>query len=146
MYDLTLHIHSVFRYLVLAGMLITIIQAFRGLKSESVNVGKIRKITLGFVHLQFITGLILYFVSPLLTDFFSNFSEMVKVKEVRFFAMEHSLMMIISTVLVTIGNAKAKGAIDKAKESKITLIWFTIALIIIFIMIPWNFIGSTPSR
>jgi uncharacterized membrane protein YcaP (DUF421 family) len=55
--------------------------------------------------------------------------------------MEHLVMMLIVAILITIGNAMSKKAIDDALKFKKTFIYFLVALIIIFVAIPWPFRG-----
>jgi NADH:ubiquinone oxidoreductase subunit 2 (subunit N) len=57
----------------------------------------------------------------------------------RFFTVEHSLMMLIAIVLITVGHSKAKKATTDEKKFKTLAIFFTLALIIILAAIPWPF-------
>jgi hypothetical protein len=47
--------------------------------------------------------------------------------------------MFVAIVLITIGSAKAKRKSNDTQKFKTMLIWFSIALLIIFIAIPWPF-------
>jgi len=53
--------------------------------------------------------------------------------------MEHITMMLIAIVLITIGSANAKRQPTDQQRFKTMAILFTIALIIIFASIPWQF-------
>jgi NADH:ubiquinone oxidoreductase subunit 6 (subunit J) len=53
--------------------------------------------------------------------------------------MEHITMMLIAIVLMTIGSAKSKRKATDKQRFKTLAIWFTIALVIIFASIPWQF-------
>ena len=57
----------------------------------------------------------------------------------RFFAMEHALMMIIAWLLVHVGRSMVKRADTDAQKHKRSLIFYGIALLIILAMIPWPF-------
>jgi hypothetical protein len=57
----------------------------------------------------------------------------------RFFGMEHITMMVIAIVIITIGSAKVKRQPTDQQRFKTMAIWFTIALMIIFSSIPWQF-------
>ena len=57
----------------------------------------------------------------------------------RFFGMEHFLMMVIAIVLITIGRKKAEKATDALVKHKKIVVWYTIALLIILLAIPWPF-------
>lgn len=57
----------------------------------------------------------------------------------RFFAMEHALMMIIAWLLVHVGRSMVKRADTDAQKHKRSLLFFGLALVIILAMIPWPF-------
>jgi hypothetical protein len=61
------------------------------------------------------------------------------VSEHTFFRVIHILLMVVSVVLITIGSAKAKRMETGKLQFKTMLIWFSLALFIILIAIPWPF-------
>jgi multisubunit Na+/H+ antiporter MnhB subunit len=64
--------------------------------------------------------------------------EVMKDSALRKALVEHPLTIIIAIVLITIGFSKhKKKTTDKAKFKTIT-IFYTIALILILAMIPWD--------
>lgn len=141
-YTALLIVHSLFRWFLLISLFYSIYQAFKGLSSKlqyTPRFDKIRNITVILAHVQLIVGLGLYFISPVIRQLFNNFGEAVKESAIRFYGMEHSLIMIIAIVLITIGSAKAKRLSEDAKKFKSIAIWFTIGLILILITIPWPF-------
>jgi hypothetical protein len=82
-------------------------------------------------------GMILYFQSPGIKYFLKNASSAGA--EYSFFGMIHSSLMLVAIIIVTIGSAMAKRKeTDKAKF-KTMLLWYSLALVIIFIAIPWPF-------
>lgn len=142
MYQTLLIFHSYWRWLVLLSIIFSILKAFYGFRkrSEYSNFdGVIRKITISIIHIQLILGFIIYFISPFVTTFFSNVSDGLHLREVRFFAIEHSLMMFVSIVLITIGAVKVKRKSSSLLKNKATIVWFSIALLIILLNIPWEF-------
>jgi len=142
MYQTLLTIHSYWRWLVLISLLFSIAKAivdYRNNKNYSSFDEFVRKVTVSIFHLQLILGFTLYFISPLVALFFSNMSEGIHLREIRFFAMEHSLMMFISIIIVTIGAVKIKHKKTSKSKYKSTFIWFSIALLIILLNIPWEF-------
>lgn len=90
-------------------------------------------------HLQLVIGLTLYVISPVVRYFLTYFKEAVHQREIRFFGMEHVTMMLLAIVLLTIGSAKTKRKTTDRQKFKTMAIWFTIALLIIFLSIPWHF-------
>jgi hypothetical protein len=53
--------------------------------------------------------------------------------------MEHITMMLIGITMVTIGSSKARRKKTDEEKFKAIVIWYSIALIIIFTSIPWAF-------
>ena len=142
MHQILLHIHSYWRWLVLVAILIIVIKSIIGYKSDSIYNSKdgiLRKIVISILHIQFILGSIIYSFSPLVKTFFKNISENIHEREIRFFAIEHSLMMLVAIVIVTIGAVKVKKQSDSKLKYQTTYVWFGIALIIILLNIPWEF-------
>lgn len=142
MYPVILALHSLVRWVVVITLLYAIFKAYNGWLSrkaytKSDNTAKTLAVT--FVHIELILGLILYFTSPIIEFFRNNFKEAVQQKDVRFLGMEHSVMMLIAVVLITIGSAKSKRKTTDAAKFKTLAIWFTIGLIIILVSIPWPF-------
>ena len=92
-------------------------------------------ITLIFAHTQLSLGIILYFISPKVKFDLNLLSSPI----IRFFTIEHIALMLIAITILTIGNRKIKTTKDALKVSKLTLIWFSIAFVIILFAIPWPF-------
>ena len=142
MYPTLLATHSLVRWMVLAALLIALCCAYSGWVAKRRftrfdNV--IRHWTATIAHIQFILGVWLYVISPFSNHFLQGFPQTVHERDFRFFGMEHSLMMFIAIVLVTIGSAKAKRKAVDHDKFKAMAIWFTIGLLIILASIPWAF-------
>ena len=133
MYQGLLHTHSGLRWILLILIIITVFNALGGLTGNKVFTARDKKFSffaLIFTHVQALLGLALYFMSPKV-----QFSENTMSNSMlRFFTMEHTLMMLIAIVLITIGNRMAKMGRVKA------VFWYYfIALVIILAAIPWPF-------
>jgi len=142
MYTTILALHSIFRWLVLITLVVAIFQAYKGWMLKKPFLSKdnsLRHWTATIAHVQLIIGIWLYFVSPPMDYFMKNFKDAVHQKEIRFFGMEHSIMMVVAIVLITIGSVIAKRKSTDQDKFKTIAIWFTIGLIIILISIPWSF-------
>src|SRR5688572_1496802 len=142
MYSILLTTHSIFRWLVLASLIYALYRSYHGLlkKSSYTNFDdRIRHTTATILHIQFVIGLWLYFVSPIVDYFLKNFQGAIHQRDVRFFAMEHSTMMFIAVIVISIGSSMAKRRQTDQKKFKTIAIWFTIGLIIILLSIPWGF-------
>lgn len=142
MYSGLLHAHSGLRWLVLISLILAIILAFYGWitkkewKSADSKAGLFLMI---FMDLQFLVGLILYvFVSPTTKLAFRDFGAAMKNADLRFYAVEHILMMIIALVLVHIGRSRTKKDIPSLKKHRTAAIFYTLSLLIILMAIPWD--------
>lgn len=142
MYPTLLATHSLVRWLVLAALLIALGDAYNGWFSKrkfSRFDHAIRHWTATIAHIQLILGLWLYTISPFANQFLRNFSDAVHQRDLRFFGMEHSLMMVVAITVITIGSAKAKRKATDNEKFKAMAIWYTIGLLIILASIPWVF-------
>ncbi|WP_397321489.1 hypothetical protein [Pedobacter foliorum] len=134
----------------MVSLLFAIFRAFSGCFSSrkfSRLDNAIRHWTATIAHVQLIFGLVLYFISPIVNYFLHNFSDAVHRREIRFFGMEHSLMMMTAVVVITIGSAKAKRKQTDLEKFKTMALWYGIGLLIILSSIPWAFspLTSRPS-
>lgn len=137
-----LSLHSLVRWLVLISFVLLILKSiykWKHKKSKTSFDGFLVKITLFIFTLQVFIGLYLYSQSPIVHYFLSNFKEAMPETEVRFFGMEHITAMLISYVLVLLGSFKARKINDHRVYFKTIILWFSFALIIIFLSIPWSF-------
>jgi thiosulfate reductase cytochrome b subunit len=142
MYPYLLVFHSLFRWLVLASLLFAIYKAYTGYfhnRPFTKSDNAIRHWTATIAHIQLITGIILYIKSPVVQYFWSNPGEAFHYSDTAFFGLYHFILMLTSVMVVTIGSALAKRKPADREKFKIMLIWFGIALFIIFIAIPWPF-------
>ena len=142
MYHTILALHSLVRWLVVASLLFAIFRAYSGLLSKrnfSPLDNSVRLWTTIIVHIELVFGLWLYFISPTIDYFLHHFKDAVHEKEIRFFGMEHSIMMIVAIIIITIGSAIAKRKQTDREKFKTLAIWFSIGLLIILMFIPWPF-------
>ena len=142
MYSFMLTLHSYLRWLVLLSLLFALYRSYNGWlrnKSFSSFDNRTRHITATIAHIQLSVGLLLYFISPLIDYFLHHYKEAVKERSIRFFGMEHSVMMFVAITFITIGSASAKRKKEDKTKFKTMAIWFTIGLLIIFFSIPWKF-------
>jgi len=135
-------IHSWLRWLVLATLILSLYRSWCG-KRGGLPYTKtdhiLRLSTATVAHLQLIAGIVLYFISPITDYFMHHFSEAVHERQIRFFGMEHSLVMLLAITVLTIGSAKAKRKKTDAEKHRTVAVWYTIALLLILSSIPWAF-------
>ncbi len=142
MFAYLLPLHSAVRWLVLIILIAAIIRSYYAYK-KAIPYHKadkrLRELTTAILNIQLLIGLWLYSISPLVRYFLQNFQKGVKLREIRFFGMEHSLMMLIAVILVSIGSAKARKQRTDADKFRTQWLWYGIALLVILSSIPWSF-------
>ena len=139
MYQILLHLHSLFRWLVLISLIFAIYRAWRGYRGRKLFTRKdntIRHRTATIAHIQLMLGFTLYFKSPFTR---APLKMMLQNMELSFFSIIHISLMLIAIVLITIGSGLSKRRIADEEKFRTMLIWFSIALFIILIAIPWPF-------
>ncbi|RAJ81927.1 hypothetical protein CLV59_104152 [Chitinophaga dinghuensis] len=142
MYAFLLALHSLVRWLVVIAMVVSLFTTWRGwLQSRTFTPQNklIRTLTTAVSHVQGMIGIALYFISPVVLYFLQNFGNAVKLREIRFFGLEHSSMMLTGIILLTIGAYKSKRRSTDKERFKTLAIWYTIAFVIMFFSIPWAF-------
>lgn len=142
MYKGLLHTHNMFRLLVLITLVLAVLFAFAGWfsKRDRNKTDNLTGLLLTiFMDIQFLVGIILYaFVSPVTKSAFANFGAAMKNADLRFFAVEHILMMVIALILVHIGRSKSKKATSPLKQHRTAAIFYSLSLIFILAAIPWE--------
>ena len=92
------------------------------------------------VDLQVLVGLLLYF-------FFSSFTmsawrDMAGAMAddvIRFWAVEHTIGMLVATAFVHVGRVKVRKAADSPRKHFLAAIFFGLALVLMLVSIPWPF-------
>jgi heme/copper-type cytochrome/quinol oxidase subunit 2 len=139
---MTKMIHSYWAYLVLLILIIAVLNAIIGLTSKKEFKAKDLRISLFALitaHIQLILGFVAYYFS-VYYDTMKNvgMGEVMKNSELRKPLIEHPLLILIAIALITIGFSKHKKKSDDAAKFKTIAIFYTIALILILAVIPWN--------
>ena len=140
MKDLLIHAHSGLRWIVLGLLVFAVLNALMkmaGNKSFTAQDGKINFFTPRMMEVQFLIGVVLYFVSGRVMSMGDAMGDATS----RFFALEHPVAMIVAVALVSIGSARVKRGTEDRARFKTTLIFFGLALAITLAMIPWPFQG-----
>ncbi len=142
MYSFTLAAHSIVRWFVLIFGLLAIIKAFVGWSGKKEWRSLDNKLGLGFtisLDIQLLLGLLLYLVfSPTIKAAFSDMGAAMANSDIRFFLVEHFLMMVVALVLAHIGRSRAKKADTDISKHKNAAIFYTIAILLILAAIPWD--------
>lgn len=142
MYQTLTFLHSIFRWLVLLSLLYAVFRAYKGYFSQkafSKTDNSVRHWTATIAHIQLVLGITLYSQSPIVKYFWKNFNEAKESFDLLFFGLIHIFLMLLSIILITIGSAVSKRKTSDKEKFKTMLIYFLLALLIIFIAIPWPF-------
>ena len=136
MYQFLLNFHSGFRYVVLVLLVVALLRAITawfGKKLYSESTRKINLFTMISVHVQVLSGLILYFFSPFVK--FSPMGETMKDSLFRYWTVEHLAMMLFAAALITMGHMRSKKAIDPANKHRAITIFYGLSLLVIIVTI-----------
>ncbi len=140
-YSIFLFLHSITRWLVvIAGILAAgkALWGWQGKKEWTKMDDRLGLIFIIGMDVQVAVGILLYlFLSPLTFATFQNFGAAMRNTELRFWGIEHILMMIVALVLAHTGRALSKKVNDSTLKHKRTAIFFMTAMLLVFIYTPW---------
>jgi hypothetical protein len=142
MFQALVFCHSIFRWLVLLALMISVYRAYTGYaRRRPFNKidNLLRHWTATIAHIQLLIGMWLYIKSPLVAYFWKHSSESTQHPEILFFGCIHIVLMLTAIVLVTIGSSLAKRRNTDHEKFRTMLLWFSVALLIILIAVPWPF-------
>lgn len=141
MYSIVQFVHSYWAYLVVIVLTIATVNAlikFFGKKEYEGKDMSLALFTLITMHLQLLIGLTLWFLSPNgLSAIRANGMGGLS-SAARQLAVEHPVLMILAVVFVTIGYSKHKKQRLSTPKFKKIAIFYTLALIAVFAIIPWG--------
>lgn len=146
LYAIVLSLHNIVRWLVIIFALLVLFRAYSGWRSGRDWTKQDNRASMLFVtslDVQLLLGLLLYFVfssvtRPALSNFGAAMSDAVR----RFFLVEHSGLMVLALLVAHFGRSLARRAHSSRFKFSRTAIWFTIALVIILVAIPWPFMTA----
>ncbi|MES2703802.1 MAG: hypothetical protein V4649_14270 [Bacteroidota bacterium] len=133
-------VHSILRYLILLLAFVVVVQSLVGMMGKKKFQGGNKRpalILLICCDLQLLLGLVLYYLRVISGGMLGS-GHVMKDPYTRFYAVEHSVSMILAIVLVHLGYAVTKKNIDDDRKFR-RLFWYVfIALVIFVAMIPWE--------
>ncbi len=142
MYEIINNLHSWLRWIMLLLMIAVLFKAYTGWfgnKAYTKQDNGLSAALLGLTHTQLLLGLILYiFLSPTTQLAFQNFGAAMKDKSLRFFAVEHLVMMLLAVVAIQLGRTFSKKASSDTEKFKKLAIYTTIGFFLILAGIPWD--------
>lgn len=141
MYTGLKHLHSYLPYILLLLLVMALVKSFIAYRSNQAHTESHRKSGLFLLivsHIQFLIGLVLYFVSPMSKAGLSDMGGAMKDSTLRLYTIEHPLMMIIAIVFITMAYSKSKKDIADSLKHKVKWLYYLIALVLILSRIPWS--------
>lgn len=140
-YPYLLTAHNWLRWLAVFAALIATLFAFASWSGTgSGNPARFRYsiIFVALIDLQLLIGLVLYLgASPITRQAFQNFSGAMKVHELRFFAVEHSVAMLLAVALAHIGGALMRKSKLVPAKARGAAICFLLSLVLMLAGTPW---------
>ena len=144
MYGWVLLLHSLLRWLVLVVGIVAVARALHGRSSRRPWSTADDYAGLGFVaalDLQLLVGLVLLFFGPVTVLGMHEPAMMFSSRILRFFTLEHPLLMTLAIVLAHVGRARVKRAAADADRHGRAGWYYGVALVLILAAIPWPFLS-----
>jgi len=139
MYQFIISIHNIVRWIVIIAAIYALFRAYRGWFRKKLWTETDRKAGLYFslaFDIQFLLGLILTVVSPLVRSIISSFQNAMTIDELRLI-VEHIPLMLVALILVHVTSVFAKRAGDDVTKHRRAAIGYTLAFIVMILAIPW---------
>ena len=90
------------------------------------------------LDLQMLVGLLLYlFISPITREAFRDFEGAMANPGLRFWAIEHGVMMVAAVALAHVGRVLARKARTPAAKRTRLLICFGLSTVLMMVATPW---------
>ncbi len=144
-YEIVRILHNLVRWAVLIFGVIAAVRALAGWFGRRGWLPADDRLGLFFtmsLDIQVLLGLLLYFVlSPVTTRNFSRLGEAMGNPLVRFYLVEHALLMLVALALAHIGRSRAKKAPNPIARHRAAAIFYTLAIILVIVAIPWELIN-----
>jgi len=141
MYPYVLSLHNIVRWIVLLAGVWAVILAWRGWLGRRQWTSAEARATRAFVgvlDLQFVLGLALFAVfSPLTRQAFSDVGAAMQDAPVRYFLVEHPLIMLGAIAAAHVGAVQIRRATNDAERFQRASIWLGLSLAALAGFIPW---------
>ncbi|MCL4813052.1 MAG: hypothetical protein KJ061_11225 [Vicinamibacteraceae bacterium] len=146
MYQPTLWLHSWLRWVVLALAVLAVIKAIGGIGARRAwgpaddAAGK--WFTIG-MDVQFLVGLLLYgLLSPITRLAFADMGAAMRDSALRFWAVEHFLVMVLALAFAHVGRARARRGTTDASRFRTAAVFYGLSLVAMLAAIPWPFMAN----
>jgi hypothetical protein len=132
MYNGILHLHNLLRWIILILLIVNLVNVFGGKKNVKLSLYLMIS-----AHVMLVIGLYQYIAGDLgmATLKAAGMGQVMKNAAARYWAVEHITGMVIAIVLITLGHGRVKRDADTKKAK----LYFSLALLLILLMMPWPF-------
>lgn len=142
MYNGMLHLHSVLRWIILLLLLVALFKSFSD-RNKAFTAGhkKVGLFLMISADVMLVLGLYQWFAGDLgLKSIQANgMSVVMKNPMLRFYAIEHLILMLLAISSIHIAYAYSKKNISDSLKHKRALLFYGLALLMILIAVPWPF-------
>lgn len=140
-YQIVLALHNIVRWAALILGILAAVKAIFGWFQDTEWAELDRKFGLYFtisIDIQLLLGLLLYFfLSPITTSAVRDISTAMGNSGIRFYAIEHAIMMLLAVVFAHLGSALPKRVDESKAKHRRAAIWFTLAVLAMLLGMPW---------
>lgn len=139
MYNFLLGLHNLLRWIILLLLVANLLRHFIAMNKPFAETDKkLGLVLMIFAHIQLLIGLYEWLAGSWgLQNFINNGSAVMKNSASRFFAVEHTISMIVAIALITIARGIHRKDIPDGKKHRRCILLYMLALLIILAMIPW---------
>ena len=141
MYPFFLAAHNIIRWVALILGIVVTVRAFLGWFGKKDWSNQDRKLGIFYtsaMDVQLLLGLLLYFFfSPLTQSAFRDFAAAMGNTGLRFFVIEHSLVMLLAVVFAHLGSVFSKKAQDSLAKHKRAALWYALSVLLLIVGMPW---------
>lgn len=139
--ELLLTLHNLTRWLVLIAAIYVVIRMLGGVFKQKGWIGPdttAGRIFVSLMDIQLLLGLALYVVGPTMQVVYKvGFGAAMKDSSLRFFAVEHLMIMLLAVVFAHLGSALSKRASASVGRFRTASLWYSLSLVAMLIGIPW---------
>lgn len=138
LYTLAVALHSLNRWVVLLSAIWLLARSLMaGRATQTGTVRRTYQIFLGVLRVQFLLGVVLLFTSPVAQAAWADLAGAIRVTQLRFFVLEHPVMMTVAVALAEAGLARVTRARDEKAAARTAAIFVTLSLLLILAAVPW---------
>ena len=140
-FEWILQLHSLWAILTMTIIFYTVLRFFfNALQNKIFTLLDLRiaLFTLIFCHIQFIIGIVLYFLSPKFKWWYNGLEESLENNEYFFYLVKHTLLNIFSILYITIGWSLFKKAKTNQKRFTRIGVFYLIGFLLILLATPYG--------